>query len=160
MLVTNRMQADFQIWYSNEGFTKTKLNTLIQHKPKPTTAPYIHLLTRNQATTIFRIRSGMTTAANNYSTQATVCDKCKEGLASDTHFFQTCTSQENLRQKHNINGLWQVFTNDNDINVITNYANFTIEAKLLPELFTFMEYASNQDPRIPKHMQNQPYQIK
>jgi hypothetical protein len=134
--VEGKIQANFQEWYTREGLSKTKLNCLIRYKPLPSLAPYIQHLSRNQAATIFRLRTGMTTAANNYSTHPAVCTKCNEGLASDTHFFQTCTALRELREKHQIIDILEVFVDSANAQKMKDYAQFTLEAKLLPEFFS------------------------
>ena len=133
--VETRIQANFQNWYTKEGLTKTKLNCLIRHKPHPSLAPYIQHLTRNNAAIIFRLRTGMTRAENNYSSQPVVCNKCNRGHASKTHYFQSCPALSELRRKYQIEDLLEVFVNSNNTEIMIRYAQFALEAKLLPDFF-------------------------
>ena len=134
-IITNRIDALFTEWYTNETTKLTKMLMLSAYKCIPKKEQYITNLSRNEASAIFRLRFKMTLSPLNHSSGSPVCPRCKDGLASDQHALTSCIALQHLRDKYNIYGITAVFTQSEDSSLMKKYAAFLVEAKLIPSEF-------------------------
>ena len=123
-----------------------KMTNILQTKSKPILEQYMTTLSRRQACAIFRIRCKMTKAADNMtgSTTFPICTRCDQNLESDHHLFTDCSGTQSLRLKYAIQGTDPVFNNNTSIDILKNYALFTIEIGLTTYV-TQTEHHHQQD---------------
>jgi hypothetical protein len=111
----------------------TKLTRIIATKQVPTLERYVISLSRKQASAIFRLRSMSTRAEANMCGRSAlpICPRCNDGLATDEHYFTTCSGTEEERRLYGITCLRELFACNPDISVLGRYADFAIAIGLV-----------------------------
>ena len=66
-------------------------------------------------------------------TNTPVCTRCSNGYESDVHLFTACTATQELRIRWNITDLGGLYLADTNLDVLRNYAEFTIDVGIVPE---------------------------
>ena len=78
---------------------------IIQHKQKIKKEPYMQL-TREHASTIFKIRTRMLDIKNNFRknkyNSSLTCRSCKACMETQTHILEECNSLDIIRKQHGL----------------------------------------------------------
>ena len=104
---------------------------IIQHKQKIKKEPYMQL-TREHASTIFKIQTRMLDIKNNFRNKCNSslnCRLCKTCMETQTHIHEECNSLDIIRKQHGLDKqpIERIPFCDSSMEVLCNVSKYVIK---------------------------------
>jgi hypothetical protein len=135
MKVARAVQEKENAEYYKKASESWKMGSINTVKQAPSLEKYMKELTKKQATAVFRLRCKNTRAQADTNSFATIpiCPLCRNGIASNLHYFSTCSATISEREQWDITNLDELYEASPDIDILRRYAQFALAVGIVPE---------------------------